>query len=327
MDRRAFIGTLASSLLAAPIAAAAQQRRRVPLLGVLNAGFGPRSRSIEAARRGLRGLGYGDSQIELDVRFAGGKSGGFHSLATALVRRQVDVLLAIGPAAVTAARDTTSTIPIVAVDLESDPIQAGFARSLAHPGGNITGLFLDQPGLAGKWLELLKEAAPDVRRVAILRDPTTGPWQLAAMKMAAQRFGVELQILEVRASGELDAALGAGARGGSQAIIQLSSPLFDLDVNGRRVADFAVGHHLSTISLFTGFAQLGGLMAYGPNVVEYYEQRLALYIDRILRGAKPADLPIEQPEKFELVINLKTAKALGLTIPPSLLQRADQVIE
>ena len=326
VERRTFIGVIAGSLLAAPLAAQAQPARKVPTLGVLATGVGPRSRSIETTRRGLRSLGYGDGQIVLDVRFAGGQSGGFPSLVAELVKHHVDVVLAVGPAAVRAARDATTTIPIVAVDLESDPIEAGFAQSLAHPGRNITGLFLDQPGLAGKWLELLQEVVPTTRRVAILMDPTTGPWQLAAIKMASQRFGVELQILEVRASGGLNGVLGA-VRGGSQAIIQLSSPLFDLDSNAKRIADFAVKHQLATIALFAGFAQRGGLMAYGPNLVEYYEQRIALYIDKILKGAKPADLPIEQPTKFELVINLKTAKALGLTIPPSLLQRADQVIE
>lgn len=326
MSRRTFMAMMVGGLLAASPAAEAQQPGRVPVLGVLNTGVGPRSRSIETTRRGLRRLGYGDGQIVLDVRFAGGNSGAFPSLATALVQRQVDVLLAIGPAAIRAARDATSTIPIVAVDLESDPVQAGFARSLAHPGGNITGLFLDQPGLAGKWLELLRETVPATRRVAILVDPSTGPWQLAAMKVASQRLGVELQILEVRTSGELDSALVVGVRSGSQAIVQLSSPLFDLDPNAKRVADFAVRHHLPTISMFAGFARLGGFMVYGANLMEYYE-RLALYIDRILKGTKPADLPIEQPSEFELVINMKTAKSLGLTIPPSLLQRADQVIE
>ena len=174
MDRRAFLAG-AAALLAAPLAVEAQPAGRVPILGVLVAGVGPRSRTTETTRRGLRRLGYGDGQIVLDVRFAGGKSGGFPRLVAELVERHVDVLLAVGPAAVRAARDATSTIPIVAVDLESDPIGAGFARSLAHPGGNITGLFLDQPGLAAKWLELLQEAVPATRRVAILMDPTTGP--------------------------------------------------------------------------------------------------------------------------------------------------------
>ena len=148
---------------------------------------------------------------------------------------------------------------------------------------------------------------------------------MAAIKMASQRLGVELQILEVRASGDLDSVLGA-VRGGSQAIIQLSSPLFDQDPNAKRVADFAVKHHLATMSLFAGFAQLGGFMAYGPNLVEYYEGRIALYIDKILKGARPADLPIEQPTKFELIINLKTAKQIDVTIPQSVLYRADRVI-
>jgi putative tryptophan/tyrosine transport system substrate-binding protein len=212
----------------------------------------------------------------------------------------------------------------VALDLESDPVQAGFARSLAQPGGNITGCWLDQPGLTGKWLELLGEAAP-ATRIAVLRDPTTGPWQLAAIKAAAERLRIELQVLEIRRAGDLDHRLGTAVKSGSRALVQLSSPLFDSPL-AKRIADFTLTHRLPAISMFRRFPEAGGLMAYGPNQAEYYK-RPAVYIDKILRGANPADLPIEQATKFELIINLKTARALGLTIPPSLLQRADQVIE
>jgi putative tryptophan/tyrosine transport system substrate-binding protein len=325
MDRRTFLGTLTGGLVVAPLAAAAQQRAKVPVVGVLNIAVGPRSTTVDTTRQGLRDLGYVEGQtIAFDVRFAGGKPEAYPAFAADLVRRKVDVLLVSGPAAVRAATDATSTIPIVALDYESDPVQAGFARSFAQPGGNMTGLFLDQPGLTGKWLGLIGEAAPKARRIAVLRDPTTGPWQLAAIRGAAENLRIELQVLEIRSPGELDHALEVGVNAGSRALVQLSSPLFDN--YHKQIADLTTKHRLPAISLFRRFAEAGGLMSYGPNQVEY-TKRLAVYIDQILKGAKPADLPIEQPTKFALVINLKTAKALGITMPPPLLLRADEVIQ
>jgi len=324
MDRRAFLGTL--PLLTAPLSVEAQERRRMPVVGVLNTGVGPRSDTVDTTRQSLRELGYVEDQtIALEVRFAGLRQEAFLGLAADLVKRKVDVILASGPAAIRAARDATGTIPIVALDLESDPVQGGFARSFAQPGGNITGCFLDQPGLTGKWLGLIGEAVPGIRRIAVLVDPTTGPWQLAAIKAAAEKRGLELHVLEIRSAGELEHALGAGVTRGSRAVVQLSSPLFD-GLLTKQIADLSLKNRLPGISMFNRFTNVGGLMSYGPNMPEY-RKRLAFFIDKILKGAKPAALPIEQPTKFELVINLKTAKALGLTIPPSLLQRADQVIE
>ena len=291
---------------------------------MLSPGIGP-GPIFDNARQGLRDLGYVDGKnIAFEVRFAGGKPETFPGLAADLVRRKVDVLLTIGPDSLGAARNATSAIPIVAVDLESDPVQAGFVRSLAQPGGNITGYFLDQPDLAGKWLELIREAVPGTRRIAVLVDRTTGPWQLASIKRAAEKLRIELQVLEVRTSGDLDQALGAAVKGGSLALVTLSSPLFDDRTNTKQIAEFTMEHRLPAISLFRRFAAAGGLMSYGPNQPEYYK-RVPVYIDKILKGAKPADLPIEQPTKFDLVINLKAAKALGLTIPQSLRVRAELI--
>jgi putative ABC transport system substrate-binding protein len=327
MKRRTFLSVMAGSLLAAPLAAEAQQAGKLPVVGVLNSGFGPRSTTVDTTRQGLRDLGYVEGQtIAFDIRFAGTRLEAFPGLAADLVRRKVDVILVSGPVGIRAARDATSTIPIVALDLESDPVQAGFVRSLAQPGGNMTGCFLDQPGLTGKWLELIREAAPGTRRIAVLVDTTTGPWQLAAIKEAAERIRMELQILEIRHAGDLDHALGGGVKGGSRAVVQLSSPLFDLSPIAKQIADFAVKHRLPSISMFRRFPEVGGLMSYGPNQAEYYK-RLTFYIDKILKGARPSDLPIEHATTFDFVINLKTAKALSLTIPPSLLQRADEVIQ
>jgi len=325
MDRRKFIGSVAGGLLAFPLSTTAQQPGTVPVVGVLNTGVGPRAPTVDNTRQGLRDLGYVEGRtIVFDVRFAGGKTDAFPALAADLVRRKVDVLFVSGPAAVRAARDATSTIPIVALDLESDPVQAGFARTFARPGGNMTGLFLDQPGLTGKWLGLIAEVAPKARRVAVLRDPTTGPWQLAAIQAAAATLKVDLQVLEIRGPGELDQALEVGVNAGSRALVQLSSPLFD--GYHKQIADLTTKYRLPAISMFRRFAESGGLMSYGPNQL-VYAKRAAVYIDRILKGAKPADLAIEQPTKFDLILNLKTAKAFGLTIPQGLLLRADEVIQ
>jgi putative ABC transport system substrate-binding protein len=326
VDRRAFIAALAGGLLGAPLAAEAQQAGKIPVVGVVNTGTGPRSRTIDTTRQSLHDLGYVEGQtIAFDIRFIGMKLETLPAVAADLVRRRVDVILVSGPAGIRAVRDATSTIPIVALDLESDPVQAGFARSLAQPGGNITGCWLDQPDLTGKWLEFVGEAAPGTRRIAVLSDPTTGPWQLVAIRTSAEKLRVELQVLEIRRFEDLDHGLGTAIKGGSRALVQLSSPLFDSPL-AKRIADLTLTHRLPAISMFRRFPEDGGLMAYGPNQVEYY-RHLAIYIDKILKGAKPADLPIEQPTKFELVVNLKTAKALGLTIPPSLLLRADEVIQ
>ena len=321
MDRRAFIGILAGGLLAAPLAAEAQ---RVPVVGFVHTGFGLRNATLDGVRQGLRELGHIEGRtIAIEVRGAGGKPETFPVLVADLLGRKVDVLLTSGPAALRAARHATRTLPIVALDLETDPVASGYAASLSRPGGNVTGLFLDQ-GLTGKWLEMMTSVAPG-QRIALLWDPNTGPWQLAAAKAAAEKLGAELHVVEIRGAADLEQALSASVKTGSRALVMLSSPLFDT-LGARRVAEFTLKHHLPAISLFRSFPASGGLMSYGPDLPDLF-RRAATYVDKILKGAKPADLPVEQPTKFELVINLKTAKALGLTIPPSLLQRADQVIE
>jgi putative ABC transport system substrate-binding protein len=215
-------------------------------------------------------------------------------------------------------------VPIVAIDLETDPVRAGFARSIARPGGNITGLFLDLPSLAGKWIELLQELAPDVKRIALSWDPTTGRDQLEVAKQAAAAKGLEVEVLEVGTRQDYEAAfkrLGDGRRTG---LIQLSSPGF-----GAVAASFAAAakkYNIPTIAFLKSYARANVLLTYGPNEEEYFPRAIAI-ADKILRGAKPAELPIELATKFELVINVKTATALGLTVPPSLLARADEVIE
>ena len=293
------------------------------MVGVLNSGP-VNARSLEATRQGLRELGYVEGQtIVLDVLRSTGKPEALPAQASSLVDRKVDVILAIGPAALRAASAATRAIPILAYDLESDPVKSRFAKSLAQPGGNVTGLFLDLPALAGKWFELIRDARPDTRRVAALWDSTTGDQQLGAARAAAQGLGIEVEVIEVRTSADLDKALRSGPKGRPGSLVLLSSPLFE--AYARPIADYALKHRLTGISISTRFTEAGGLLAYGP-VRSVFGPRLAVYIDKMLKGAKPGDLPIEQPTVFELVVNLRTAEALGLTLPPTLLARADQVI-
>jgi len=276
-------------------------------------------------RQALGDLGYVEGRnLVVDVRWTDGRPEALSGSALELVRRKVDVLYAVGPAAVRAASAAARDIPIVGMDLESDPVEAGWVRSLGRPGGNVTGLFLDLPGLTGKWLELLREVVPNVRRVALIWDPATGRSQLAAIQAAAKGLGIELQVLEVRASDDVQAALGTTTRGGSRALVMLSSPL--VRSTSRQVAEFTLQNKMPAISPFRAFADSGGLMSYGPEFEDFF-RRSAGYADKILKGAKPADLPIEQPKTFEFVINLKSAKALGLSVPQSLLVRADEVLQ
>jgi len=234
------------------------------------------------------------------------------------------VIYARGPASVAAAVQATRTIPIVAIDLESDPIAKGFAKSLARPGGNVTGIFLDLPELSAKQLQLIREIVPKLSRVALLGDPQDNAAQLRATERAAKTFGVEVQTFEGRTAAELDAGLEGASRIRAGAVLIFSSPI--VFAHSTRIAAIARDKRLPTVSLFTEFAEAGGLLTYGPSIREA-QRRCGVYVGKILSGAKPRELPIERPEKFELVINLKTAKALGLTIPPSLLLRADQVID
>ena len=326
MDRRVFIGTLAGGLLAAPLAAPAEQAGKGPVIGLLHPGVpDPVVPGITALLQGLQALGYIEGQnIRLEYRWAGGRLEKLPSLAADLVRLNVDVIYAIGPQAIRVARGASRTIAIVGTDLEGDPVESGFVASYARPGGNITGLFLDLPGLTGKWLQLVREVAPATRRVAALWDATTGPHQLRALTLAAKAAAMELQVLEVRRPSEYEDILKTAMRGRPHALIQLSSPL--IRQASPRVAAFTVKNRLPAISLFREFAVAGGLMTYGPDLLPFF-RRAAVYIDKILKGARPGDLPAEQPAKYDLVINIKTAKTLGLTMPQSLLLRADEVIQ
>jgi len=328
MGRRTFIGGVVFDILAASFTVEAQQPRKIPVVGIMITTAlttGANVQTIAALRTGLRELGYTEGQnIVLELRSAGGNPEVLGGLAEDLVKLNATILCAFGPAAVRAAVAATRAIPIVALDLETDPVQAGWAQSLAHPGGNVTGLFLDLSALTGKWLELLRAAIPALRRIAVLWDSTTGPAQLNAMKATARELHIDVDVLEVRNTDDVDVALRAAVSGGSKAMAMLSSPIVR-NTSGQ-IAEFAMKNRLPAISPFRPFADFGGLMSYGPNLEDFF-RRCATYVDKILKGARAGDLPIEQPIKFEFVVNLRAAKALGITIPQPLLLRADDVIQ
>ena len=327
IDRRAFIQTLAVTVLSAPLSGEAQPPAKVPRIGFLSASSPSTERPrIEAFQQGLRKLGYIERQnIVLEYRWAEGKFDRLAALATELVRLRVAVMVAGGELAIRAAKNATSTIPIV-MAIIGDPTAGGLVVGLARPGGSVTGLSAVSPELSGKALGLLKEAFPQVSRVAILWNPAN-PAKVLDFKeaqAAAQALGIQLQSLEVRQPDDFDRAFGAATRERAEALSVRSESVALF--NRKRIVEFAAKRRLPAIYELSEFVDAGGLMSYGPQPLDLY-RRAAYFVDKILKGAKPADLPIEQPTKFELVINLKTAKAIGLTIPQSILIRADRIIE
>jgi putative ABC transport system substrate-binding protein len=317
-------------LLAAPLAAEAQSGVGIPRVGLLRPGAptDPADRSsVGAFLTGLQEAGYAQGKnVHVESRYAHGDLGRFPALARELAALKVAAIVTSNPYATRAAREASSTVPIiVALDYETDPVASGWIASLAQPGGNLTGFFLDQPEMSGKLLQLLKEGVPGLTKVAVLWDQTIGRDQLDATAGAARAVGLTLEPLGVRRAQDLTGAFGTAARERGTGLVVLTSPL--LSLNRARIAELALKHRLPGITLFTNFPAFGFLMAYGPNQPDAFRRAASQYVARILNGARPAELPVQRPEKFELVINLKTAKALGLTIPPSLLLRADQVIE
>jgi len=329
MDRRAFIGVLSGGLLAAPLAAGAQQATRVARIGYLGTNRAANPHLHEALRQGLRDLGYEEGRnLLIEYRDAEGKIDRLPALAAELVALKLDIIVAPGTPQALAAKQATTTIPIV-FTAASDPVPDGLVASLARPGGNVTGLATISPELVGKGLEQIKRAVPEVTRLAVLWQPgalgeRTNKDMLKEADTVARSLRVRLQFVEARAPADFDKAFSDATRVGAGALAVLPSSMFLSE--RRRLADLAAKNRLPAAYPQREFVHAGGLMSYGPNVADLF-RRAAIYVDKILKGAKPADLPIEQPTKFELVINLKTAKALGLTIPQSLLQRADQVIE
>jgi putative ABC transport system substrate-binding protein len=279
---------------------------------------------MEAIMTGLQASGYAaPTQVEIVARSEDDPDH-IAPLVKEVIGKNVNVIIAAGPLVVYAVHSATRTIPIIAIDLESDPVASGMAATLARPGGNITGVFLDFPDFTAKWMEMLVESNPKLSRAAVLWDPVTGPVQMEAVGKAGGTLNVQLDITEVRRPSDFDAAFSMASQRGAGAMVMLSSPL--IADNVQMLAELTLRHRFPAITLFPDFARAGGLLAYGPNLLSLL--RLSgIVAGKVLRGANPAELPIERPTKFETVLNMRTAHALGLSIPTSLLLRADEVIE
>jgi putative ABC transport system substrate-binding protein len=327
MDRRRFLLTSLVGAFAAPLVVEGLQAGKAPQIGVLGATRAEDLPQSEGLRHGLRERGYVEGQnIVTEYRWAQGRFERLPDLAAELAGLKPAVIVAFVTQASLAARKATSTIPIVMVGV-GDPIGAGLVASLARPGGNVTGNSSISVEVVGKSLEILTEVAPERRRVSILWNPANAVFQTQMVKeaeAASRRLGLQAQVIAANDAGAIDKAFQTMTRERAEALAILSDPVFIAERT--RIASLAAKSRLPSVSGVREYAEAGGLVAYGPNFYELY-RGAAAYVDRILKGAKPAELPIEQPTKFELVINLKTAKALSLTIPPSLMVRADQVIE
>jgi ABC-type uncharacterized transport system substrate-binding protein len=313
-------------LLAVAVVADAQQAAKTPRIGYLGGpSLSSMSARTEAFRQGLRELGYVEGKnIVMEYRYAEGKLDRLPALAAELVRLKVDVIVTGGPTPTRAAKEATSTIPIVMAQ-STDPVGSGFVARLARPGGNITGLSTLSPEISGKRLELLKEIVPKLSRVAIFGTSTSASnaQELREVELAAGAFGVKLQLLDIIGPKDIETAFRAVGKGRADAVLVLSSGV--IANRQTEIAELAIESRLPAIYYRSEFVEAGGLMSYGVSFTDL-DRRAATYVDKILKGAKPADLPVEQPTKFELIINLKAAKQIGLTIPPNVLVRADKVI-
>jgi putative tryptophan/tyrosine transport system substrate-binding protein len=328
MKRRQFI-TLLGGAAAWPLAARAQQPDRMRRIGVLMALAADDAESparITAFAQGLQELGWTDGRnVRIDHRWGAGDPDRIRKYAAELVALAPDVILAVGGATVGALQQATRTVPIVFTQA-ADPVGSGFVASLARPGGNATGFTLFEFGISAKWLELLKEISPGVTRVAILRESANpaGIGQLGAIQVAAPSLGVELTPVDVRDADEIERAVAAFARSSNCGLIVLAGP--SAIVHRGLISTLALRHRLPAVYPYRFYVTSGGLISYGPDSIDPH-RRAAAYVDRILKGEKPADMPVQAPTKYELAINLKTAKALGLEVPATLLARADEVIE
>ena len=322
MRRREFI-TLLGGAATWPLAARAQQGKKIPRIGVL---WPNPSATFDFLRQGLKDFGYVEGQnVAFEFRWAEGKLDLLNELAAELVRLKVDVIVTLAPQATLAAKQATQTIPIVFVAM-GDPVASGVVPSLARPGANLTGTTRMIPEMSAKHVELLKEAVPSLRKLTVLWNPTNSSHQPAmqAVEATARALSLQVQPLQVRTVAELDRSFDAITRDKTDGLLFIADPVFFIQL--RRMADFVEANRLPAICNFTEFPKLGGLIGYAPSLPEEF-RHAAGHIDKILKGAKAADLPIEQPTRFQLVINLKSAKALGIEIPPTVLALADEVIE
>jgi putative ABC transport system substrate-binding protein len=323
MDRRRFLLTWLAGVIAAPFGVQAQPTSRLRRIGFLRSGRPPSS-WVEALKQGLREIGYIEgTHFAVDLRFTEASGGTLRDLAAELVRLNVDVIVGSGTPATLAAKEVSGTVPIVFVTV-NDPVGTGLVKELSRPGGNITGLTNQTPDLGMKRVQLLKEVIPQLARLAVLGNPTHPAYasQVKTIEAGVRVLGGQVEAIAVREPNDFEAAFKAART--AQALLQLDDVL--LTTHRARLLELTAQHRLPAVYGFREFVDGGGLMSYGVNFPDMY-RRAALYVDKILKGARPADLPVEQPTRFELVVNMKTAKALGLTVPPSLLLRADHVIE
>jgi putative ABC transport system substrate-binding protein len=324
MRRRRFIGLAGAAAVALPLKAAAQQARRRPVLGVLIYTTPERDPNTQAFLDGLRQLSYVDGQnIAIEYRYAQGRPERIPELATELVALKPDLIFALGGDVTPAVAKATLSIPIVYA-MSADPVQLGLARSFAKPGGNSTGVTFLSDELAAKRLEIFKEAAPHLSRVGLMRDPNHADNEMPIVQRAAANLKLQVEQVEIRSPADLDRALEAASRANIDGLYVVSSR--HTVANAQRIVEHASKNRLPLAGGWGAWVQAGGLISYGPNVGDMIRQSAA-YVDKVLKGAKPGDLPIQQPTRFELLINLKTAKALGLAMPESFLLRADKVIE
>ncbi|HEU4345860.1 MAG TPA: ABC transporter substrate-binding protein [Candidatus Binatia bacterium] len=327
VSKSVFFFALSAMFFALSLPVEAQQPKKIPRIGFLTAtSASPQALRFEAFRQGLKDLGYFDGKnIIIESRYAEGKVDRLSELAAELVRLKVDVIVTAGSTTTRTAKETTVAIPIV-MAFDSDPVGAGYVASLARPGGNITGLSSFAPEISGKQVELLKEIVPKLSRVAVLGTSSQpgNAQSLKEMERAAGAFGVKLQYLDVLDPKDIETAFRAASKGHADAVLMLSSAI--LSSERTQILDLAVKSRLPAIYPWPEFVEGGGLMTYGVSITNLF-RRAATYVDKILKGAKPAELPIEQPTKFEFIINLKAAKQIGLTIPPNVLARADRVIK
>ena len=325
MRRREFITLIAGAMAAWPSSAHTQQPGRLRRVGVLYSG--PKSVAavrIKSILSGLEAGGLPSDKLTIVARVADGDPALLQPMAVELVEQKVDLIVALGPASVRAARAATASIPIVAGDLEGNPLSTGFIAEIRRPGGNVTGVYLDSPDFSKKWLQALKEAIPQNSTVAVLWDSATGRDQRNAVESAAAELNLTLIVLEVRVANDLERAIQSAKNQGAGGLIALSSPI--VGGNTKQLADLAMKYRLPAITLFAEFARDGGLMSYGPSILAVIRQE-GVMAAKILLGANPAETPIETPTRFEFVLNLQTAKALGIVIPAPTLLRADEVIE
>ena len=329
MKRRDFIGAIGGALAAWPLATRAQQPERVRRIAVLMPGAAEdveNQNRIAALQQGLRELGWTDGRnLRIDYRWAGGDADRIRSSAVELVALAPDVIFAVASSILGPLQQATHTVPIVFANV-TDPVGAGYVDSLARPGENITGFLLFEYGIAGKWLELLKQIAPSVTRAAVIRDPraSNGIGQWAVIQAMAPSMGVELSLINIRDAGEIELDIVAFARSSNGGLIVTANPL--ATQHRELIIRLARDHKLPAVYFERYFVTGGGLISYGAHMVDQF-QRAAAYIDRVLKGEKPANLPVQAPTKYELAVNLKTAKALGIAVPTALLARADEVIE